>query len=92
MSKVKGVANRQSKYTGVSWQDNHTKSKNSAIGFWTARVQREGRKLCDKLYSADDERGAARAVDLALLRNGYEPVNGIFEKVVIKGKDLKDAN
>ena len=80
---------KTSKYTGVSWRDNQSKSKNAVKGFWLATIQRDTKILVRKTYTADDERGAARAVDLALLKAGYEPVNGIFTKISVSADDFR---
>tara|TARA_R110000772_G_scaffold146707_1_gene257041 strand:+ start:37 stop:312 length:276 start_codon:yes stop_codon:yes gene_type:complete len=90
MAKQK-AAKLQSQYKNVYYQKAYTKGKDAQPHYWKAEVSREGVKIVNKQFTFDDERGAARAVDLALIRNGYDPINGIFERVVIKGKDLKDA-
>ena len=73
---------RTSNYIGVTWVRNASKSKDSAVGWWRAQVTRNGRRIINKLYSHDDERGAAKAVDIALLKSNYSPVNDTLKRIV----------
>jgi hypothetical protein len=82
MKRKKGVAEMQSEYTGVFFQRNPSKSKNSVKGFWRAEIMRDGKRLVRKNYPLDKERDAAKAVDWALIQNDYEPINGIFTRLV----------
>ena len=71
------TAERQSKYKYVYWHKNKCQGKDARAGWWRANVSREGKFLINKLY--ETEREAAKQVDLALIKAGYEPVN-IFSR------------
>jgi hypothetical protein len=68
---------KTSKYKNVAYHQNRLRGAGSKNGWWVASVRRDGKRLIQKLY--ETEREAAKAVDIALIKAGYEPVNDTLQ-------------
>ena len=70
---------RKSIYTGVHYQRNKCRGQNSRHGWYKATITRDGKRLLNKLY--ENDRDAAKAVDLALLKAGYPQINNLYKRI-----------
>ena len=67
--------------TGISKWYGVTRDKSSGKWYFVAKIMRKGEKLYKTYpYTEEGARDAAKAVDMFLIRKGYEPVNILKRK------------
>ena len=72
-----GGKNPKSKYKFVYFQRQRERSIDTTC-YWAASIHRGGKKVISKVFK--DEEDAGKAVDLALIKLGEEPVNGFYKR------------